>query len=147
MTKYTVLFWQFFVDFFVNERCNKYYSKAHKHSLLEKCPIFGIIQVRIFPHSNWIRTSPHSVTPHLSVFSLNAGKQGPKLLRIRTLLRREWQTSLKFSLLSYKQIDCDIWRFCWITCIFCQLISLHYSGLGNEEDISSQNFVSNNTRI
>ena len=36
-------------------------------------PAFGVVLVRIFPHSDWIRRD----TPYLSVFSPNAGKYGP----------------------------------------------------------------------
>ena len=36
--------------------------------------VFGVILVRIFPHSNWIRRD----TPYLSVFSSNAEKCGPE---------------------------------------------------------------------
>ena len=36
----------------------------------QKVAIFGVILVRIFPHSDWIRRD----TPNLSVFSPNAGK-------------------------------------------------------------------------
>ena len=39
-----------------------------------KVPIFGVILVRIFPHSDWIRRG----TCYLSIFSLNAGKYGPE---------------------------------------------------------------------
>ena len=47
-----------------------------------KVSVFGIILIRIFPHSDWmIRTL------YLSVFSPNAGKYWPEWLRIRTLLR------------------------------------------------------------
>ena len=46
-----------------------------------KASAFGVILVRIFPHLNWIQRE----TPHLSVFSPNAGKYWPEKLRIRTL--------------------------------------------------------------
>ena len=36
--------------------------------------IFGVILVRIFPHSDWIRRD----IPYLSVFSPNVGKYGPE---------------------------------------------------------------------
>ena len=41
--------------------------------------VFRVILVRIFPHSDWIRGD----TKYLSVFSSNAGKCGPKYLRIQ----------------------------------------------------------------
>ena len=43
--------------------------------------VFGVILVNIFLHLNWMRRD----TPHLSVFSSNAGLCGPEYLRIRTL--------------------------------------------------------------
>ena len=43
--------------------------------------VFGVILVRIFLHSDWIRRD----TPYLSVSSPNAGKYGPEQLRIWTL--------------------------------------------------------------
>ena len=46
-----------------------------------KVPVLGVILVRIFPHSDWIRRD----TDYLAVFSLNVGKCGPKQLRIQTL--------------------------------------------------------------
>ena len=46
--------------------------------------VLGVILVRIFPHSDWIRRD----TEHPSVFSLNAGNYGPEQLRIRTLFTR-----------------------------------------------------------
>ena len=46
-----------------------------------KVSVFGVILVRIFPHSDWIRWD----TPYLSVFSPNEGKCRPEQLRIRTL--------------------------------------------------------------
>ena len=48
----------------------------------KKCRYSYIVGlVRIFRHSDWIRRD----TPYLSVFCPNAGKYGPKKLRIRTL--------------------------------------------------------------
>ena len=46
-----------------------------------KMSVFGVFLVRIFPHSDWIRTDME----HLFAFTPNAGKYGPKKLRIRTL--------------------------------------------------------------
>ena len=43
--------------------------------------MFGVFLVSIFPHSDWIRR----FTPHISVFSQNAGKCRPEKLRIRIL--------------------------------------------------------------
>ena len=45
-----------------------------------KVSVFGGFLVRIFPHSDWIRSN----TKYLSVFSSNVGKYGPENLRIRT---------------------------------------------------------------
>ena len=58
-------------------------------SSLREVSVFGVILVRIFPHSNWIQRS----IPYLSVFSPNAGKYGPELLRIQRLftLRKQIQ--------------------------------------------------------
>ena len=39
-----------------------------------KCPDTEFVLVRIFSHSNWIRRD----TPYLSIFSPNAGKEGPE---------------------------------------------------------------------
>ena len=47
-----------------------------------KVPVFWVLLVRIFLHSDWIRRD----TEYLSIFSPNAGKYGPEKLRIRTLL-------------------------------------------------------------
>ena len=44
--------------------------------------VFGVILVRIFPHSDWIRRD----TLYLSVFSPNAGKCRPDYLRIRAII-------------------------------------------------------------
>ena len=43
----------------------------------QKISVFGVILVRIFPHSDW--------TLYLSVFSPKARKYGPEKLRIQTL--------------------------------------------------------------
>ena len=43
-------------------------------STAEKVSVFGVILVRIFPHSDGIRRH----TPSLSVFNPNAGKCGPE---------------------------------------------------------------------
>ena len=53
--------------------------------------VFGVILVRIFPHSGWIQRD----TPYLSVFSPNAGKCGPESFRIRTLFT-QWILPLVF---------------------------------------------------
>ena len=47
----------------------------------QKISAFGVILIRIFPHSDWTRRD----TEYLSVFSPNARKYGPEKLRIRTL--------------------------------------------------------------
>ena len=46
----------------------------HSHSLREKCPNTEVFLGRIFPHLDWIRRN----TSYLSVFSPNAGKDGPE---------------------------------------------------------------------
>ena len=48
-----------------------------KQSLREKCPNTQLFLVRIFPHSDWMRRD----TKYLSVFSPNAGKDGPEITR------------------------------------------------------------------
>ena len=55
------------------------FSKSHAITVW-KVFVFGVFLVRVFPHSHWIRRD----TPHLSVFSPNAGKYGSEKLRIRT---------------------------------------------------------------
>ena len=57
----------------VSRRCTEY-----------KVSIFGVILVRISPHTDWIRRD----TEYLSVFSPNAGKYGPEQLRIGTLFKQ-----------------------------------------------------------
>ena len=59
---------------------------------LSKCTVWkvsllGVILVRIFPHSDWIRRD----TSYLSVFSVNARKCGPEYLRIQTILTQWWR--------------------------------------------------------
>ena len=46
-----------------------------------KVSVSGVILVRIFLHSDWIRKG----TEYLSLLSPNAGKCGPEYLRMRTL--------------------------------------------------------------
>ena len=52
--------------------------------------LIQIFLLCIFPNSNWIRRD----TPHLSVFSLNAGKCGPEYLRMEdgiiTIIFSRW---------------------------------------------------------
>ena len=57
----------------------------------KKASVFGVILVRIFRYSGWIRTD----TPYLSIFSPNAGKCWPEYLWIRTLFTHweEWVIS------------------------------------------------------
>ena len=58
-----------------------------------KCPeLFWVILVRIFPHSDWIWRD----TPHLSVFSTDAGKCGTEQLRIRTPFTQCKRTIVRF---------------------------------------------------
>ena len=45
-----------------------------ENSTASKVSVFGVILVRIFPHSH----RKQSDTPYLSVFSRNAGKYGPE---------------------------------------------------------------------
>ena len=54
-------------------------SKSKKYTLTlgyhcVKVFVFGVILVRIFPHSDWIQRD----IPYLSVFSPSAGKYGPE---------------------------------------------------------------------
>ena len=64
----------------------KHWPKMH----WVKCVRIRIFLVRIFSHSDWIRGD----TEYLSVFSPNAGKYGPEILRIRTLFR-QWKLRIK----------------------------------------------------
>ena len=48
-----------------------------------KVSLFGVILVRIFPHSQWIRRD----TEYLSVFCPNAGKYGPDNSEYKHFLR------------------------------------------------------------
>ena len=50
-------------------------------TVLRKVSVFGVFLVRIFPHSDRIQKD----TEHLSIFSPNPGKYGPKKLGIQTL--------------------------------------------------------------
>ena len=56
-----------------------------------KVSIFGDFLVRIFPHLDWIRRD----ASYLSVFSPNAGKYGPELLRIQTLFT-QWYSQQNY---------------------------------------------------
>ena len=59
-------------------------------SLREKCSDTVFFLVRIFPHSDWVR----SYTPYLSVFSPNARKYGPqKTLYLDTFHAVIWSKS------------------------------------------------------
>ena len=55
--------------------------------------VFGVTLVRIFSHSDLHNSE--KTTPYLSVFSPNAGKRGPELLRIRTVFQFHFLLSLK----------------------------------------------------
>ena len=46
--------------------------------------VFGVLLVRIFPHSEWVRRE----TEYFSVFSPTVGEYGPEKLRIRTLFTK-----------------------------------------------------------
>ena len=52
--------------------------------------VFGVILVRIFPHSDWIQKD----TEYLSVFSPNTGKYVPEKLRIQKTSRRNFHAVL-----------------------------------------------------
>ena len=58
-----------------------------------KVSVFGVFLVRIFPYLDWIQKD----TEHLSVFSKNVGKYGPKKLRLRTLFT-QWGFSEKMQI-------------------------------------------------
>ena len=58
--------------------------------------VFGVIMVRIFPHSYWIRRD----IAYLSVFGQNAGKYGPEKLPIRTYFTQWVPLTLTVPLLS-----------------------------------------------
>ena len=68
-----------------------------------KVSVFGVILVRIFPHSDWIRGD----MVYLSVFSPNEGKCGPEWLRIRALFTL-WKSDLLISLARCHQRCYDI---------------------------------------
>ena len=57
-----------------------------------KVSVFGVFLVHIFLHLDWIRRD----TGYLFKFSPNAGKYGPKKLRIRTLLTQYWLKSKNY---------------------------------------------------
>ena len=65
-------------------------------TLREKCSGTEFFLVRMFPLSDWIQRD----TSYLSVFSLNAGKCGPKKLRIWTFFTQvqlnedSWKTKI-----------------------------------------------------
>ena len=64
----------------------KIYQHKHWDEIIEvftgwKVSAFGVLMVRIFSHSDWIR----KYTEYLSVFSPNRGKKGAGKLPIRTL--------------------------------------------------------------
>ena len=65
-------------------------------TLREKCSGTEFFLVRMFPLSDWIQRD----TSYLSVFSLNAGKYGPKKLRIWTFFTQvqlnedSWKTKI-----------------------------------------------------
>ena len=62
-------------------------------STVWKVSVFGVFLVRIFPYLDWIQKD----TEHLSVFSKNVGKYGPKKLRLRTLFT-QWGFSEKMQI-------------------------------------------------
>ena len=70
---------------------------AYKWDTGWEVSVFGVFLVHIFPHSDWIRRD----TPNLSVFSPNAGKNGPEKPRIRTFFT-QWQV-----LMSVKRYGVD----------------------------------------
>ena len=55
--------------------------------------VFGIFLVRILPHSDWIRID----TPYPSVFSTNAGKDGPENSKYGHFLRSEFQIMMRLN--------------------------------------------------
>ena len=59
------------------------YCKVNTVHIACKVSLFGVILVRIFPHSQWIRRD----TEYLSVFCPNAGKYGPDNSEYKHFLR------------------------------------------------------------
>ena len=51
--------------------------------------VFGVVLVRIFAHSEWIRR----FTLYISLLSPNAGKYRPNQVRIRTILSEKYDPS------------------------------------------------------
>ena len=62
--------------------------------------LFGIILVRIFPHSDWIRRD----TEYISVVSPNVAKCGPEQLQIQTLFT-QWISIIPLLKVSFKSQD------------------------------------------
>ena len=67
-------------------------SKFSVMLIFVKVSALGVFVVRIFPHSDWIRSD----TEYLSVFGGNVGKYGPEKLRIRILFT-QWKQNLEIS--------------------------------------------------
>ena len=57
-----------------------------------KVSVFGVCQVCIFPHLDWIRVDME----YLSISSPNAGKYVPEKLRIRTLFTQDMYQIYEF---------------------------------------------------
>ena len=79
--------WQTFFGYCVLPRNERQMHQDRALSVTAwKVFIFGVLPIRIFPHSNRIRRD----TPYSSVFSPDEGKYGPEKFRIRTLLSSEY---------------------------------------------------------
>ena len=92
-----------------------------------KVSVFGVILVRIFPHSDWTRRDRE----YLSVFSPNAGKCGPEKFRIRSDrcggYSKTWLKSVAFNR-GFTVHDCKknkITSYCYrkvgLNCIICKI--------------------------
>ena len=70
--------WYFYVNFLKFWKITFFAEHLRKTALKDntawKVPVFGVLLVRIFPHSNWMRRD----TQYLSVLSPKSGKYGPE---------------------------------------------------------------------
>ena len=81
-------------------------------SLRKKLSVFGVILVRIFLQSDWIRKD----TEYFSVFSPNAGKYGPECLRIQTFFTQchcEEQSNAPIHKYFTEWLFRTILKICW----------------------------------
>ena len=95
----TLLIETFHQPLLVNSLTNKIFDIT---CTVWEVSVFGVILVRVFSHSDWIRRN----TQYLSVLSPNAGKHGPEKLQIRTLFT-QCKLYQRFCFLNYslKMVD------------------------------------------